>query len=579
MAMALVVVLDILLRIFFNKPILGVIELETFMLAILCFFSLAYTQIRKGHVRVDIFVGKLPPRFQAIINGIFFIFSIFVFAVLSWQYVRQALEAVEADEASVVMTWPMWPFYLVTSVGCALMALVLLIQFSDNQKRFVTVCKGLSRWPFLIFPLSGVIIVSPWLLQSLTVHLAPMTTGVIMLFFMLVLLFLGMPVAFTMALVGILGIWYLAGLDTCMGVIRMAVYGSVANYFFCVVPFFILMGFFCLKAGVSQRLYQAGNKWFGRMPGGLAIGTVVGCGGFAAICGDSMATAATMGSVSLPEMKVHHYDDSLATGSVAAGGTLGILVPPSLGFIVYGIITEESVGKLFMAGIIPGILLTVLFAICIYLRCRMNPELGPKAGKTTVREKMRSIGNIWQVLLLFVLVIGGIYSGLFTPTEAGGVGVVGAFVIALFSKRFTRREFLEALMSTTQITSMVACILIGVAILGYFITLTEIPMTLAGLISSLQISRYLVLTLILFLYLILGMVMNIIPMIMLTLPIIFPTVLALGFDPVWFGVIMVIIMEMGMISPPVGINVFVIAGVADNVPMGTIFKGIFPLWS
>ena len=205
----------------------------------------------------------------------------------------------------------------------------------------------------------------------------------------------------------------------------------------------------------------------------------------------------------------------------------------------------------------------------------MNPELGPKARTTTLREKLRSLGNIWQVLLLFVLVIGGIYSGLFTPTEAGGVGVIGAFVIALFSKRFTRREFLEALMATTQITSMVACILMGVAILGYFITLTEIPMTMAELISSLTVSPYVVLTLILFLYLLLGMVMNIIPMIMLTLPIIFPTVLALGFDPVWFGVIMVIIMEMGMISPPVGINVFVIAGVADSVPMSQIFKGDF----
>ena len=576
LAMALIVVLDILLRLIFNDPILGVIELETFMLAILCFFSLAYTKIKEGHVSVDIFVGRFSQGFRLVLSGIFYIFGIYLFSVLSWQYVIQTLEAVEVGEASVVLTWPMWPFYILTSFGCALMALVLLNQFLENQIRMRNIFAVPWRFTALIFFVSFGVLTTPWLIKALSIQLQPITVGIIMLGFMLVLLFLGLPVAFTMGLIGILGTWYLTGLDTCMGVIRMCVYESVANYFFCVVPFFILMGFFCLKAGVSQNLYQAGHKWFGQMPGGLAIGTIAGCGGFAAICGDSMATAATMGSVSLPEMKAHNYDDALATGSVAAGGTLGILIPPSLGFIVYGIITEESVGKLFMAGIIPGILLTVLFAISVYFRCKANPALGPKAPRVPFREKIISIRNVWPVIILFFLVIGGIYLGFFTPTEAGGVGVVGAFVIALFSKKFRWKQFLEALMSATQITSMVACILIGVTILGYFITLTEIPMTLAEMISSLHVSPYVMLALILFLYLILGMVMNIIPMIMLTLPIIFPTILALGFDPIWFGVIMVIMMEMGQISPPVGLNVFVIAGVSDNVPMGTIFKGIFP---
>jgi len=576
LAMALIVVLDILLRLILNAPILGVIELETFMLAILCFFSLAYTKIKEGHVSVDIFAGRLSQEFRLFLGGIFSIFGIYLFSVLSWQYVIQTFEALEVEEASVVLTWPLWPFYILTSFGCALMALVLVNQFLENHIQSKTVFAAPRRFTALIFLVSLSLIISPWLLKYLSIQFQPITVGIIMLSFMMMLLFLGFPVAFTMGLVGILGTWYLAGLDTCMGVIRMCVYGSVANYFFCVVPFFILMGFFCLKAGVSQNLYQAGHKWFGQMPGGLAIGTIAGCGGFAAICGDSMATAATMGSVSLPEMKTHKYDDALATGSVAAGGTLGILIPPSLGFIVYGIITEESVGKLFMAGIIPGILLTLLFAISVYIHCKANPSLGPKAPKVPFREKIISIRNVWSVVILFVLVIGGIYMGFFTPTEAGGVGVVGAFVIALFSKQFNWKQFLEALMSATQITSMIACILIGVTILGYFITLTEIPMTLASMISSLHVSRYVMLALILFLYLILGMVMNIIPMIMLTLPIIFPTILALGFHPIWFGVIMVIMMEMGQISPPVGLNVFVIAGVSDNVPMGTIFKGVFP---
>ena len=327
MAMALIVVLDILLRVLFNKPILGVIELETFMLAILCFFSLAYTKIKEGHVSVDIFVGRFSQKFRLILNSIFFIFSIYLFAVISWEYVLQALEAVEVGEATVVLTWPMWPFYVLTSFGCALMALVLLNQFLENQIRLSNVFAAPWRWAVFIFMVSLGIITAPWLLKVLSIQFQPITIGILMLVFMLILLFLGLPVAFTMGLIGILGTWYLAGLDTCMGVVRMCVYESVANYFFCVVPFFILMGFFCLKAGVSQNLYQAGHKWFGQMPGGLAIGTIAGCGGFAAICGDSMATAATMGSVSLPEMKAHNYDAALATGSVAAGGTLGILIP------------------------------------------------------------------------------------------------------------------------------------------------------------------------------------------------------------------------------------------------------------
>ncbi len=576
LAMALIVVIDVLLRLFFNRPVSGVIELETFMLAVLCFFSLAYTMIKGGHVSVDIFIGRFSDKFRLALRGLFSIFGAYIFTVISWQYVIRTITAVKDGELSQMWAWPVWPFFLITSFGCALIGLVLVINFIRNQSNILKNFVRPWRWTFLMCVIALGVIVAPWLLNTFSIEFEPITVGIFMMVFMLMLLFLGLPVAFTMALVGFLGTWYLVGAETSLGIIRMSVYDSVANYFFTVVPFFVLMGFFCLHAGISKRLYETANKWFGQMPGGLAIGTIAGCGGFSAICGDSMATAATMGSVSLPEMRKYGYDDSLATGSVAAGGTLGILIPPSLGFIVYGIITQESVGKLFMAGIIPGILLTILFSISIYVRCKLNPALGPKAPKTSILEKVISLKDVWAVVVLFGLVIGGIYSGFFTATEAGGVGVIGALIIALTSKSFTWKKFFYALLSSTQITAMVAGILIGVTMLGYFITLTEIPMELAGFISGMHVSRYVMFAIILFLYLVLGMVMNIIPMIMLTLPIIFPTILALGFDPIWFGVIMVIMMEMGQISPPVGINVFVIAGVADNVSMGKIFKGIFP---
>ena len=576
MAMGFLVVIDIIMRFLFNKPIDGIIELETFMLAVLCFLSLAYTMIKGGHVSVDIFSSKLKGKFKLFLSGLFPLFGVFVFGVIAWQYVLKTTNSINLGEYSDVLNWPLWPFYAITALGCALICLVLVASFLSNLGRLLKTYP--KAWPliFLILIVASGSIAAPWLLKVWGIQFSPFVAGIFMITVMLVLLFLGLPVAFAMALVGILGIWYLSGFDVSASVIQMSVYDSVASYFFCVVPFFILMGFFCLKAGISNKLYEAGNKCFGQMPGGLAIGTIFGCGGFAAICGDSMATAATMGSVSLPEMKKYNYDDSLATGSVAAGGTLGILIPPSLGFIVYGIITEESVGKLFMAGVIPGILLIMLFAITIYVRCKLNPSLGPKAPKVSFREKLNCFRGIWPVLVLFILVMGGIYIGLFTPTEAGGVGMVGALFMAIILGGFNWKQFLEGVLSSMVITSMVAAILFGVAILGYFITMTEIPLGLADFISNLHVSRYLLFTLILLLYLVLGVLMNIIPMIMLTLPILFPTIVALGFDPIWFGVIMVIMMEMGQITPPVGINVFVIAGVAEDVPMGTIFKGILP---
>ena len=285
-----------------------------------------------------------------------------------------------------------------------------------------------------------------------------------------------------------------------------------------------------------------------------------------------------MGSVSIPEMKKYDYDDSLATGSVAAGGTLGILIPPSIGFVVYGIITEQSIGKMFMAGIIPGIILVTGFALAVYVQCLINPNLGPKAPRATRAEILWAVFDVWPVMILFAVVIGGIYSGILTPTEAGGIGASGALLIALFAPGFNRHKLFTALLEATQTSAMIFTILIGVGLLGYFVTLTDLPASFANFLKGLEVSRYVIYVLILLLYLVLGMVMNIIPMMMLTLPILFPTVVGLGFDPIWFGVIMVIMMEMGQITPPIGINVFVIHGVARkyDVSMATIYRGIIP---
>jgi tripartite ATP-independent transporter DctM subunit len=387
-----------------------------------------------------------------------------------------------------------------------------------------------------------------------------------------------MPVGFSLALVGFLGLGYLRNMDIGLRFLGTIPYTTTASFTFCVIPLFVLMGTFCYYSAISRDLYNSAYSWVGHYPGGIAMATITGCAGFAALCGDSLTTAVTMGTVSLPEMKRFKYDPALATGSVAAGGTIGILIPPSIGFILYGLLTNQSIGALFIAGILPGLLLTFLFIIYIYIRCHRNPDMGPAGIGVTFKEKLISLKGIWSMVVLFALVIGGIYMGLFTPTEAGAIGAFGALVIGLLQKRFSWETFSASLLDAGKITAMVFIILIGADIFSYFLAVSKLPFQLADFVGSLPLPRLLLLIIILFIYLVLGCLMPALAMIILTLPIFYPIVDALGFEPIWFGVIMVIMLEMAVITPPIGINVFAVSGVAKDVPMSTIFRGILPFF-
>ncbi|MBW1799488.1 MAG: TRAP transporter large permease, partial [Deltaproteobacteria bacterium] len=345
-----------------------------------------------------------------------------------------------------------------------------------------------------------------------------------------------------------------------------------------VVPLFILMGSFCFYAGISQDLYRAIYRWIGHFRGGLALATVGACASFAAVSGSSLATAATMGTVALPEMKKYQYDDRLATGAVAAGGTIGILIPPSVILILYGIITEQSIGKLFLAGFIPGILEALFYMLTIYILTLYNPAMGPRGPRTTLNQKLISLKDVWIVLVLFLIVIGGIYLGVFSPTEAGGIGAFGAFLFALGRGRMGWSNFYGSLIETGKTSAMIFIIVIGATLLGAFLAVTRLPYNLAETVSALPINRYVILVLVLLVYIFLGCIMDSMAMVLLTVPIFFPVATTLGFDPIWFGIIIVRVTEMGQITPPVGINVFVIKGVAGEVSMSTIFKGIMPFF-
>lgn len=397
--------------------------------------------------------------------------------------------------------------------------------------------------------------------------------GIALLF---ILLAFGMNIGLALGLVGFLGYAQVVGLDASLAVLGLTPYSSGASYMLCVIPLFVLMGQFAFVSGISREIYKAVHSWLGHHPGGLAMATIVGCAGFSSISGSSLATAATMGTVALPEMKKFGYDPSLASGSVAAGGTLGILIPPSIGFVIYGIIIEESIGKLFMAGIIPGLILSALFIATVYLQCRLKPALGPSGAKRSIGERFRSLSGVWGMLTLCVVVIGGIYLGVFTPTEAAGVGAFGAFVIALLKKQLTPRTVLDCLLSTGKTTAMIFLIIIGAELFSRFLAVTQLPMHLADLLGGLPWPRHIILLGILLLYVALGCVMDCFAIMILTTPILFPVIKTLGFDPIWYGVIMVMVLEIGLITPPVGLNVFVISGVAGGISMNTIFKGIWP---
>jgi len=404
----------------------------------------------------------------------------------------------------------------------------------------------------------------------------PSTAGLLGIALLLFLFLLRMPVAFAMTLVGVIGFAYLAGPEAAFSLLAQDIFETFSSYPLSVIPMFIMMGSFAYASGISRRLYKTAYAWAGPMRGGLTVATVLACAGFAAICGSTAATAATMGKIALPEMRKYGYDNTLSTGTVAASGALGILIPPSTILIVYGILTEESIGKLFVAGVLPGAILSLFFVATVALLCLRNPQLGPPGENLPLREKFRSITGIIEAVILFLLTIGGLFLGWFSPTQAGAIGAGGALVIGLARRQLNWSVFVEASREGLQTSCMVLFIIMGATVFGHFMAISNIPFILADWIGGLPISPMAVMAVIILIYFFGGFFMDSMALIVVTIPIFFPLVMRLGFDPIWFGVIIVLVAEMGVITPPVGVNVFVIKGIATDIPLHTIFRGVFP---
>jgi tripartite ATP-independent transporter DctM subunit len=392
---------------------------------------------------------------------------------------------------------------------------------------------------------------------------------------LIVITFSRMSIGMVMGLVGVVGFGVITGYGPALGLLKTVPYTTFADETLCILPLFLLMGNFAFQAGISEDMYRTAYVWLGRFRGGLAMSTVAACALFAAISGSAIATAATLCRVAMPEMNKYKYHPMLSTGAMAAGGTIGIMIPPSVILLLYGILTEQSIAKLFIAGIVPGMMQAAMYAVVILVMTGLRPQLGPPGPRFTLKEKLVALKGVSEVAILFTLVIGGIYSGAFAPSEAAGIGAFGAFICMLYRRKLTWENLKNSLTETSATTGMLFLIILGAMLLNYFLSVTRLPAELAAWVGTLEISRYVIFLAIVFLLVFLGAIMDELAIMLLTIPVLFPMVMNLGFDPIWFGVMATKLMAMGMILPPVGMNVFVIQGMT-GVPMGEIYKGTAP---
>ena len=406
--------------------------------------------------------------------------------------------------------------------------------------------------------------------------MSPFAVGMIGFGALLLLFFIGVPIAFSMAIVGLAGFAYLVSPNAGLGIAVRDIFAQFASFPLTVIPMFVLMGCYAFSAGIGRKLYQTAYVFMGETKGGLAIASIWASAGFGAVCGSTSATCATIGKVAIPEMRKYNYSDAMSTGTIAAAGGLGIMIPPSTTFIVYGILTEQSIGKLFISGLLPGILIATLFMLTVYIICRRNPAAGPPGPATTWKQKGKSLTGLTDTLILFAVTIGGLFAGWFSPTQAGAIGCAGALIIGLARKELTWKGFIESSKEGLRISCMILLLIAGATIFGHFIAVTQIPASLAAWAGTLPVPPWVIMVLLFVFWFILGCFVDAMALIVLLVPIFFPLVMNLGFDPIWFGVIITVFSMIAVVTPPVGVNAYVVKGLFKEVPLETIFKGIIP---
>jgi tripartite ATP-independent transporter DctM subunit len=565
---------DVVLRYLFNSPIAGVYTLCEMLMVGIVYLAIAYVQQQKSHVRVDIFIDRLqgPPRLAFELSTL--ILALVAFSLMAWQAGLQAWDAwVTGDYAMGLIEYPYWPTKSVMTLGIALLCLRFVTDIKADILELRRVSPHWIAWLLAAFmPLA---IFSVFLSLVSPDQFSPPTVGWILLGAMIVVMFIGLPVAFGLLLVGIVGYWVLAGANKTFMILGAVPYSEISNYPLTVVPLFILMGNLAYQAGFAHKLYETAQKWVGSIPGGLAQATIVGGAAFGAACGSGLASCATLAKICIPAMRKAGVDDRLALGSVAGAGPIAQMIPPSIVMVVYGFITEQSIGKLLIAGIIPGLIAAGVFMVMIYVRCRLNPRLVPLLPeKITWKGRIASLKHSWGIAMIVLIVMGGIYSGIFTPTEAGALGASGTLLLGLLSRQLTLRNLKHAVMDSTKTASMIFLIIAAAFLFSYFMGISRIPTNLSEVVIGLHAPRIVILMGVLLLYIVAGMFIDMLAFAFLTLPIIFPVIVAIGYDPIWFGVVTVHMFEVALITPPFGLNLFIIRSIVPDKSMKEIIGGV-----
>lgn len=575
--MTIITTVDVLCRYFLNHSITGIYESTAAIMILVVFLGIAYSQSEKAHVVVDLFTSRLKPAGRLVSDLSNTLLCLFIAVLMIWRSLTQAgYYAAHHSSTNHSFFLPAAPFAYIMVFGCVLFALIFLRDLFRTIEKGICTKLRADQW-ICGFVVPVVILAASLLFINSGIKFSTTALGVVCIIVSILLMFMGLPISMAFLMASLIFISMINNTGTALALLSKELFGTPTNYSWTVIPFFLFLGYIVFYADFGKDLYTAAYRIVGRLPGGLAVATVTACAGFAAVVGNGTAPCVTMGAVSLPEMKKYKYKDTLATGSIIGGCSLGPIIPPSQPLIIYGLLASLSVGKLFMASLMPGILLWIAFSAYIILISRFRPEVGPKGQeKFTIQEKLGALLKAIPILLLFVIIIGGIYLGIFSATEAGAIGCVIAMVIALFMKRLSWERMKNAMIETGKATAMILLILIGAQMISRVITLAKLPYLLASLIENLAVSPYLAAVVILLIFFALGFVIDMMPLILIGVPVVHPAMVSLGFDPIWFAIMLSIVIGLGTITPPVGINLFTLKGVSRETPIGTIYKGAMP---
>jgi C4-dicarboxylate transporter, DctM subunit len=576
----LLTTLDVILRYIFSSPIQGVYELESMMLVAIAYLGLSYIQSKRSHVAMDVLSANVHGPGKLVLNLLNDVIFLLIGVLFTWQMGISTLEAWQIGDIypGSLKGIPIWPAYLVITLGIGLTCLRLIVCLIFNplwQKR-----PGFNRgWSFMGALISAlllaVIIVAITISQKTA--FSPIMVGGISIALFFILLLAGTSVGASMAMIGIFGFWMLLGTNSALNMAGTVPFSSADHYDMTVMPLFIIMGSFGSLAGFAKAAFDTARRWVERIPGGIVQATVVGATAFAAANGSSIASCAVLAKVAVPEMLKQGVNKGMAIGAVASAATLAIMIPPSGQFVVYGMITGTSIGQLLIAGIIPGLIGAAIIMLTVAIRAKVDPSAIPKNSiRYSWKERFTSIPQAWGILVIAIVVMGGIYTGIATPTEAGAIGAFVAFITLLITKKAKWGQIRDTLFEAGGISSSVLFILIGGMTFGYMISVSQLPQNLANWVVSLQVQPMIILICIIIVYIILGCFVDTLSSMIITLPIIFPIILGLGFSPIWFGVLMVQNAEIGAITPPFGMNLFVLKSSLENYTLSEIFRGV--LW-